>query len=83
MLIIFCILIVIASLLGGIVPLLIKPTHRRMQLSMSCIGGVMAGVAVLDLLPEALEFGETKNVMLWLLGGFLAIFLLERFLRFS
>ncbi len=80
MLYLFCILIVVASLLGGVVPLLITPTHRRMQLAMSCIGGVMAGVAVLDLLPEALEFGETKNVMLWLLGGFLAIFLLERFL---
>jgi zinc and cadmium transporter len=80
MLTLFCILIILASLLGGVVPLLITPTHRRMQLAMSCIGGVMAGVAVLDLLPEALAYGETKTVMLWLLGGFLAIFLLERFL---
>jgi zinc and cadmium transporter len=80
MLFLFCILIVVASLLGGFVPLFIKPTHKRMQLAMSCIGGVMAGVAVLDLLPEALQYGETKTVMLWLLGGFLAIFLLERFL---
>jgi zinc and cadmium transporter len=60
--------------------MLITPTHRRMQFAMSCIGGVMAGVAVLDLLPEALAYGETKTVMLWLLGGFLSIFLLERFL---
>ncbi len=80
MLTLFCISIVVASLAGGVVPLLVKPTHRRMQLAMSCIGGVMAGVAVLDLLPEALAYGETKTVMLWLLGGFLAIFLLERFL---
>jgi len=80
MLTLFCIFIVVASLLGGVVPLLITPTHRRMQLAMSCIGGVMAGVAVLDLLPEALANGETKHIMLWLLGGFLAIFLLERFL---
>ncbi len=80
MIYLFCILIIISSLLGGVVPLLVTPTHRRMQLAMSCIGGVMAGVAVLDLIPEALEFGETKNVMLWLLGGFLTIFLLERFL---
>ncbi len=80
MLYLFCILIVVASLLGGIVPLLITPTHRRMQLAMSGIGGVMAGVAVLDLLPEALAYGETKTVMLWMLGGFLVIFLLERFL---
>lgn len=47
---------------------------------MSGIAGVMAGIAVLDLLPEALEIGETHHVMLWLLGGFLGIFLLERFL---
>lgn len=80
MLFFFCISIVVASLLGGVVPMLIKPTHRRMQLAMSCIGGVMAGIAVLDLLPEALAYGETKTVMLWLLGGFLTIFLLERFL---
>jgi zinc and cadmium transporter len=80
MLTLFCISIVLASLLGGFVPLFVKPTHKRMQLAMSCIGGVMAGVAVLDLLPEALAYGETKTVMLWLLGGFLTIFLLERFL---
>jgi zinc and cadmium transporter len=80
MLLLFCILIVLASLFGGTVPLFIKPTHRRMQLTMSFIGGVMAGVAILDLLPEALVLGETKRVMLWLLAGFLAIFLLERFL---
>jgi zinc and cadmium transporter len=80
MVFLFCILIVLASLLGGVVPLLFKPTHRRMQIAMSCIGGVMAGVAVLNLLPEALAFGETKTVMLWLLGGFLTIFLFERFM---
>jgi zinc and cadmium transporter len=80
MLYLFSILIVLASLLGGVVPMFIKPTHRRMQLAMSFIGGVMAGVATLDLLPEALELGETKHVMLWLLAGFLAIFLIERFL---
>jgi zinc transporter ZupT len=65
MLTLFCIFIVVSSLLGGVVPLLITPTHRRIQLAMSCIGGVMAGVAVLDLIPEALEYGETKSVMLF------------------
>ncbi len=77
---IFCTVIVIASLLGGSVPMLFRPTHRRMQLAMSGIAGVIAGIAVLDLLPEALELGDTHRVMLWLLGGFLCIFLLERFL---
>lgn len=77
---IFCIAIVIASLLGGVVPLFFKPTHRRMQLAGSCIGGVMVGIATLDLLPEALAYGEVRSVMLFSLAGFIAIFLLERFL---
>ncbi len=80
MLITLCISIAIASIIGGMLPLWIRPTHRRMQLAMSCIGGVMAGVATLDLLPEALMHGETKHVMLWALAGFLSIFLLERFI---
>ncbi len=76
----FCLGIVLASLLGGTLPLLMKPTHNRMQLAMSFIGGIMAGVAILDLLPEALIHGEMKTVMLWTIAGFLVIFLLERFL---
>ena len=80
MLILLCISIAIASIIGGMLPLWIRPTHRRMQLAMSCIGGVMAGIATLDLLPEALSLGETKDVMFWALAGFLAIFLLERFI---
>jgi zinc and cadmium transporter len=77
---VFCIAIVVASLLGGTVPLFIKPTHRRMQLAGSCIGGVMAGVATLDLLPEAIDLGDARSVLPFALAGFLAIFLLERFL---
>jgi zinc and cadmium transporter len=77
---IFCIAIIIASLLGGAVPLFFKPTHRRMQLAGSFIGGVMAGIATLDLLPEALGYGEMRSVMLYALAGFVVIFLLERFL---
>ena len=80
MLILLCIAIVASSILGGIVPLLIPLTHRRMQLAISFVAGVMAGIAVLDLVPEALEAGDTHEVMGWLLGGFLSLFLLERFL---
>ena len=80
MLVLLCIAIVISSLIGGVAPLLIRPTHRRMQLAISFVGGVMAGVAILDLLPEALELGDTHEVMAWLLAGFLTLFLLERFI---
>ena len=77
---IFCVAIAIASLLGGVVPLFFKPTHRRMQFAGSCIGGVMAGIATLDLIPEALAYGDVMGVMLFALAGFIVIFLLERFL---
>ena len=80
MLFLLCIAIAISSILGGIVPLLLRPTHKRMQLAISFVGGVMAGVAILDLLPEALEAGDTHAVVGWLLAGFLTLFLLERFL---
>ena len=80
MLVLFCIAIVISSIIGGIVPLLFQPTHKRMQLAISFVGGVMAGVAILNLIPEALESGDTHHVMYWLLAGFLTLFLLERFL---
>ncbi len=80
MLVFLCISIVIASIVGGIVPLLFRPTHRRMQLAISFVGGVMVGVAILDLIPEALEAGDSHQVMCWLLAGFLTLFLLERFL---
>ncbi len=80
MIYLFCISIALASIFGGFVPLFIRLTHTRIQLAMSFIGGLMAGIATLDLLPEALEHGAAKQVMLWLLVGFLVIFLLERFL---
>lgn len=80
MLILLCIAIAVSSIIGGVVPLLFRPTHKRMQLAISFVGGVMAGVAILNLIPEALEAGDTHHVMYWLLAGFLALFLLERFL---
>ena len=52
-LILYCLLILLASLLGGWVPLLVRLTHRRMELLVSFVSGVMLGVAVLHLLPHA------------------------------
>ncbi len=52
-LVIYCILILLASLAGGWVPLLLRLTHRRMELLISLVSGVMLGVALLHLLPHA------------------------------
>ena len=53
MLVVYCVLILIASLLGGRVPSLLRLTHRRMELLISLVSGVMLVVALLHLLPHA------------------------------
>lgn len=50
---IYCLLIVLASLAGGWIPMLVRLTHRRMEIALSFISGVMVGVALLLLLPHA------------------------------
>jgi len=100
LLVTYCVLIVGASLAGGWVPVLLRLTHRRMEFLISFVSGVMLGVAILHLLPEALEYraawieghgGEggpldveavVTPVAWWLLGGFLAMFFVERFFCF-
>ena len=54
LLIFYCICVAAASLAGGALPVMLKITHRRMQLVMSFVGGLMLGVALLHLLPHSL-----------------------------
>lgn len=95
---IYCSLIVLASLIGGWIPLLVKLTHQRLELAISFVSGAMLGVALLHLLPHAwseraqwmdatsagspLTSDAFVAVSIWVLGGFLAMFLLERFFCF-
>lgn len=84
LLLVYCVLILLASLAGGWIPLLIRLTHRRMQVAVSLVAGVMLGVGLLHLLPHALlEAPDAMNtVFLWVLGGFLTMFFTERYFCF-
>ncbi len=84
LLLVYCVLILFASLAGGWIPLVIRLTHRRMQIAASLVAGVMLGVGILHLLPHALlEAPDAMNtVFLWVLGGFLVMFFVERFFCF-
>jgi zinc and cadmium transporter len=84
LLIVYCLLILLASLAGGWIPLMIRLTHRRMQWAVSFVAGVMLGVGLLHLLPHALlEAPDALDaVFLWVLVGFLVMFFIERFLCF-
>ncbi|MEX2176613.1 MAG: ZIP family metal transporter [Pirellulaceae bacterium] len=79
LLLFYCICIVVCSLAGGALPSLVRLTHRRMQLVMSFVGGLMLGVALLHLLPHSLaEQGSIDRTAGWMLGGLLFMFLLIR-----
>lgn len=90
----YCVFILIASIGGGMIPHWVRLTHRRMEMAVSFVAGVMLGVALLHLLPHALEAamrsanadgsasvgqGAVIAIMLWLIAGFLAMFFIERF----
>jgi len=75
----YCVCIFVCSLLGGLAPQVMQLTHRRMQLMMSLVGGLMLGVALLHLLPHSIaEQGSVDRAVLWTLGGLLTMFLLIR-----
>lgn len=68
--------ILLGAVGGGLLPLL--GTQRRSDVLLSFSAGVMLGAAFFHMLPEAVEEGGSK-VMPAVLGGFLLLYLLERF----
>ena len=87
----YCILILVASIAGGMIPQWVQLTHRRMEMAVSFVAGVMLGVGLLHMLPHALEQarlaaadvqGIELKVMLWVLAGLLTMFFIERFFCF-
>ena len=78
--------IVGASLLGGVLPMLVRFTHRRLQVALSFVAGVMLGVALFHLLPHAVleslhhgdagafGHGDFDRITLATVAGFLVMF---------
>lgn len=78
-----CALIVLASLAGGSLPEWIRLTHRRMQFAMSFVGGLMLGIALLQLLPHAAaELGDLRQAAHAMLLGLLLMFFMLRMFHF-
>lgn len=79
LIVLYCLGIVLASLLGGMLPGWIRLTHTRLQLMMSLVAGFMLGIALLHLLPHALaEGGSGDQVSALILVGLLVTFGLIR-----
>lgn len=80
---IYCALAFAAALAGAALPAFFHLTHTRMQIAVSFVGGLMLGLAMLGMLPHGVEnLGSVTAGVSWLLGGFLAMFFLQRFLPF-
>lgn len=85
LLILYSAVILLASMLGGYLPKIIKFTHTRMQILMSFVGGLMLGVALFHLLLHAVldvPKSELSSVMTSLGLGILTMFLLLRVFHF-
>jgi zinc and cadmium transporter len=83
LLMVYCLLVLVASLAGGLLPTLVRLTHTRLQTAISFVSGLMLGMALLHLIPHALfQIHDSDRVMEWVLAGFLVMFFLQRFFHF-
>ena len=76
-----CIMIVVVSLLGGMLPLATVLHHTRLQVYLSVSAGSMLGAAFFHMLPEAARIGSPQTIR-WSALGLLSLFFLERFFSF-
>lgn len=75
-----------ASLLGGLLPNVIRMTHTRTQLAMSLVSGLMLGVAFYHLLPHSIVMRPVPDAIdfsvWWLVVGLVVMLLLLRAFHF-
>jgi zinc and cadmium transporter len=77
--------VVAASIVGGILPDLVRLTHTRMQLTISFVGGLMLGISIFHMIPHSvagLGPDHIDQVMWGVMLGLLATFFLLRFFHF-
>jgi len=77
----FCLAIVTASVLGGLLPLATVLNHTRLQVYLSFSAGTMLGAAFFHMMPEAVRVGSAGTIP-WAAIGLLTLFFLERFFSF-
>lgn len=80
LLVIYGVLVVFASLMGGWMLLATRMTHARLQVAVSFVAGLMLAMALLHFIPDAFDqLHSLERIAEWVLVGFLAMFFLQRF----
>ena len=60
----FCVAVVVVSLLGGLLPLATVLSHTRLQVYLSFSAGAMLGAAFFHMMPEAVRMGSPGTLAL-------------------
>lgn len=77
-LIYYSLIISVAVAVGGMIPLFLSRSKKHLHLMLSFSAGLMIGATLVHLLPDAIEM-IGRSAPLWVLGGFLFLYLIERF----
>jgi len=78
MLLVYVFAIAVGSMLSASVPVVFPRLRARMHLFLSFSAGVLLGAAFFHMMPEAIHEGGMESLY-WALGGFVFLFLLERY----
>ncbi len=81
----YCLLIVAASFCGGWLPFAVELTHRRLQMMISMVGGLMLGIGMFHMLPHAVVAmgpGSLDRAVACMMLGLLVMFFLIRMFHF-
>jgi zinc and cadmium transporter len=76
---VYCLLVLVASMLGGIIPYKQGITHSRLQFYLSLSAGVMLGASFFHVMPEAMERSGALFGW-WMSLGAVGLFCIERFI---
>ena len=80
---IYALLIMTASMAGGLAPAMMRFSHRQLHLLMSLVAGLMLGVGLFILFPHAaVRLQSIDHAVLWLMAGLLGMFFLIRAFHF-
>ncbi len=71
----------IASVLGGVIALIRKPTSLSMSLAFGLASGVLIGTVTLEMVPKAIELSSTLAASAGFAAGFATIWLFDLFIN--
>jgi zinc and cadmium transporter len=77
---VYCVLVLLFAMSGGLLPFLGRITHTRLQFYLSASAGVMLGASFFHVMPDAFELSGPFYFGIWMSVGVVGLFCIERFI---